>query len=172
MDESGFRQCIMPLHKTLFAYAFSILHDENDAADCVQEALTKLWLGRDRLENIGNVAAYASRTVRNLALNMASRSPSCVSPFGDSPPEIPDSSLSPAANTRRMETMGEISSLLALLPDSQRRVVVLSSVSGLSNSEIQQATGFSEENVRVLLSRGRKKLRELFSKLNNNPHSS
>lgn len=54
--------------------------------------------------------------------------------------------------------------LLKRLPENQRTVVVMSAVTGLSNSEISQATGLSAENVRVLLSRGRKKLRELFYK--------
>ncbi|MDE6768460.1 MAG: RNA polymerase subunit sigma-70, partial [Muribaculaceae bacterium] len=42
-------------------------------------------------------------------------------------------------------------------------VVMLSAVSGLSNNEIQEVTGLSDDNVRVLLSRGRKKLKQLFA---------
>ncbi len=39
----------------------------------------------------------------------------------------------------------------------------MSAVGGLTNSEIKDATGLTDDNVRVLLSRGRKKLRQLFS---------
>jgi len=56
--------------------------------------------------------------------------------------------------------------MIDMLPENQRRVVMLSGIAGLSNSEIKKATGLSDDNVRVLLSRGRKKLRELFSRVN------
>ncbi|MDE6488217.1 MAG: sigma-70 region 4 domain-containing protein [Paramuribaculum sp.] len=54
--------------------------------------------------------------------------------------------------------------LMASLPEAQQRVVRLSSVGGCSNDEIAELTGFSPANVRTLLSRGRKRIRELFIK--------
>ena len=42
----------------------------------------------------------------------------------------------------------------------------LSAFGGLSNDEIAQATGLDNQNVRALLSRGRRKIKEMFIKLN------
>jgi RNA polymerase sigma-70 factor (ECF subfamily) len=166
MDEKRFKSCIMPLHKTLYAYALSILQDESDAADCMQDAFTRLWENRNRLEEISNVAAYATVTVRNIALSMASKPHRRMTVFGDDPPDIPDTGRNPGEKTEERENIQELRRMIDMLPENQRRVVMLSGIAGLSNSEIKKATGLSDDNVRVLLSRGRKKLRELFSRVN------
>ncbi len=57
-----------------------------------------------------------------------------------------------------------IKNLIDSLPPGQRDVLRLSAFGGLDNSEIAEVTGMSESNVRQLLSRGRKRLRELFNK--------
>lgn len=62
------------------------------------------------------------------------------------------------------EALGNVLKLMRLLPETQRKVVELSSVRGLSNAEITDITGLSDENVRVLLSRGRRRLRELYGR--------
>lgn len=163
MNEIQFKSRVMPLHKTLYAYAFAILRDENDAADCLQESFTRLWENRSRLATIENVEAYATVTVRNIALTMAKRHNSRISPFGDDPPDMPDPDPDPGLAAEETDDLRTVRKLLDLLPENQRRVVMLSSVAGLSNSEITRATGITHDNVRVLLSRGRKRLRQLFS---------
>lgn len=153
----------MPLHKYLFAYALSILSDESDAADCIQEALTKLWENRSRLEQLENVEAYATVTVRNIAVSTLSRRRRRYDRFSEPPPDMVDSNPGPAEVFENREEVKAVSRMLSQLPENQRKVVVMSAVSGLSNNEIKKATGLSDDNVRVLLSRGRKKLRQLFS---------
>jgi len=164
MNDIRFKNCVMPLHKTLYAYALTILRDESDAQDCIQDAFTRLWENRDRLGKIDNIGAYAMVTVKNIALTMLSRSRNAFSPYGDDPPDIPDSGASPANITEARDDVRQMARLLRELPDNQRKVITLSTMAGLSTSEIKEATGLSEDNVRVLLSRGRKKLRDLFSK--------
>jgi len=163
MNEKQFKGCIMPLHKTLYTYALAILRDESDAADCLQDAFTKLWENRQRLEKVDNVAAYATVTVRHIALSMVSRKRRPVTVFGDDPPDVADTSPSPVAAIEGKDNLQTVAELLRILPDNQRKVVMMSAVTGLSNSEISSATGLSDDNVRVLLSRGRKKIRQLFS---------
>lgn len=164
MDELQFKGLIMPLHKTLYAFALSILHDEHDAADCLQDTFTRLWENRHRLADVGNVRAYAIVTVKNIALTMAAHRSHQGMSLDDEPPDIPDSSPTPHEALANRDSLHTMQSMLGQLPENQRKVVLLSGVAGLSNSEIGKATGLSDENVRVLLSRGRKKLRNLFSK--------
>lgn len=165
MNETQFKSCVMPLHKTLYSYAFSILRDENDAADCLQESFTKLWENRSRLEKIENVGAYATTTVRNIALTMLTRQRQRMCPFGDNPPDLADTAPTPGDSAEGKDDLHTVRDLLDLLPDNQRKVVVMSAVAGLTNTEITRATGLADENVRVLLSQGRKRLRQLFNKL-------
>lgn len=164
MNESRFKNCVMPLHKTLYAYALTILRNESDASDCIQEAFARLWENRDRLEKVDNPGAYATVTVKNIALTMAARSRLSFAAFGDDPPDISDTGPDPATFTEGKDNLKRMAELMKKLPPNQRTVVTLSGVAGLSATEIKEATGLTEDNVRVLLSRGRKKLRDLFSK--------
>jgi len=165
MNESRFKNCVMPLHKTLYAYALTILRNESDADDCIQEAFTRLWENRGRLSEIENVAGYATVTVKNIALSMVSRSRPAFDAIDGSIPDIADSAPTPSSLTEAKDDLEKLRNMLQSLPANQRRVLTLNGVGGLSSSEIHHATGLSEDNIRVLLSRGRKKLRELFSKI-------
>lgn len=168
MNEAQFKIRIIPLHKRLFAYALSILRDESDAADCMQETMTKLWEHRSKIENVDNIEAYALTTVRNVAINFLSRNRRKLDRFSEPPPDLSDSVPGPAETMEQRENLKVISAMLHTLPDNQRKVLIMSAVTGLSNTEIRQATGLSDDNVRVLLSRGRKKLKQLFSNFLNN----
>ena len=57
--------------------------------------------------------------------------------------------------------------LIARLPQQQRMVMMLRDVKGCSYEEVERLTGLNAVNVRVLLSRARKKIREEFTKWNN-----
>ena len=65
-----------------------------------------------------------------------------------------------------MEQQDEVNQLRRLidrLPDQQRQVLLLRDVNDFSFEEIGEATGLSAVNIRVLLSRARKKIREQYS---------
>lgn len=160
MTERQFREQILTHYRMMYACAFAIVRQESDAQDCVQEAVTRLWEKRHTLDKIDNPKAYAMSTVRNVAVSMFS---SCRAdalredlPFGGAPPDH---------MLEAKDSLSRIEALLEKLPANQRRVIVLTSIAGLSQDEITEATGISGGNVRVLLSRGRKKLKELFDEL-------
>jgi RNA polymerase sigma-70 factor (ECF subfamily) len=56
-----------------------------------------------------------------------------------------------------------VEQLLPELPDAQRDVVVLRDVEGLDAAEVATVLGITDGNQRVLLHRGRAKLRRLLS---------
>ena len=55
--------------------------------------------------------------------------------------------------------------LIGRLPDTPRRVLWLRDVEECSMQEITRATGLTEVNIRSILSRTRKKIREQFNQL-------
>jgi RNA polymerase sigma-70 factor, ECF subfamily len=58
---------------------------------------------------------------------------------------------------------GRVQALLDELPEAQRQVVVLRDVEGLTPSEVSELLGVTDGNQRVLLHRGRARLRELLA---------
>jgi RNA polymerase sigma-70 factor (ECF subfamily) len=57
--------------------------------------------------------------------------------------------------------------LIGQLPDQQRQIMQMRDVEDLPYEEIEKATGLTSVNIRVLLSRARKKIREQFLAIRN-----
>ena len=68
-DEAAFEQVFKTHYKNLHAYAFTILKDEVEAEETVQQVFFKLWERSEHLSFSGPVAAYLYRAVHNESLN-------------------------------------------------------------------------------------------------------
>jgi RNA polymerase sigma-70 factor, ECF subfamily len=68
-DESAFEKVFKTYFKYLHAYAFTILKDEAEAEEMVQQVFFKLWERTETLSISGPVAAYLYRAVHNESLN-------------------------------------------------------------------------------------------------------
>lgn len=68
-DEAAFEQVFKTHYKNLHAYAFTILRDEDEAEEIVQQIFFKLWDRSEHLSFSGPVAAYLYRAVHNESLN-------------------------------------------------------------------------------------------------------
>jgi RNA polymerase sigma-70 factor (ECF subfamily) len=80
---------------------------------------------------------------------------------------LPDSRVSPEAEMIGQDEISRVRQLIDRLPPNQRQVLRLHSIEGCSQQEIEQLTGLSAANIRVLLSRARKMLREQYQKISN-----
>lgn len=68
-DEAAFEQVFKTHYKNLHAYSFTILKDEDEAEETVQQVFFKLWERSEQLNFSGSVAAYLYRAVHNESLN-------------------------------------------------------------------------------------------------------
>ena len=68
----------------------------------------------------------------------------------------------PASGVEEKESLEILRKGLSKLLEIQRKLVLMSSVSGLTNYEIAKITGLSLTNVSTLLSRGRKTLKKYY----------
>ena len=167
MTEEDFNILTRPLHPKMYACAFMMLRYQDSAADCVQDTLLRLGESRSRLAEIEKPEAYCMTAVKRQALDSLRRNgriPQTVNEIDNV--EIPED-LTPHDIAEARDDLALVRKLLTQLAPRQREVVELSAINGLDNSEIAQTTGMSDENVRVLLSRGRSKIRELFRSKSN-----
>lgn len=158
MELEVFRRVYVPLSGSLYRIAYSYLRSEADAKDAVQDTFVRLWNSRSRLDGIDSPEAYAMTLVRNICidrLRAAARHPSeeIGEMTGDDPP--PESRYIDKERLRRvMKAMDE-------LPDGERKAVRMRALEGKEYSQIALETGLSLQSLRVLLSRARKKLKEI-----------
>jgi len=68
-DEAAFEQVFKTHFKRLHAYAFTILKDEVEAEEMVQQVFFKIWERNENLSLTGSVTAYLYRAVHNESLN-------------------------------------------------------------------------------------------------------
>lgn len=138
--------------------SLAIVGDVDEAADVVQETFALLWTRRDSLDKVESAEAYSRTVARNICLKHLRLKHQTGSL--DELSDYPSDGHPPDAGS----DLSHIRNLIESLPSGQRRVMVLSAYGGCSNEEIMEITGSSADNVRQLLSRARKKLKELFNK--------
>lgn len=164
MTETEFRKVIMVHSRKMFACAMTLIHDTQEASDCVQEVCVKLWEVSSRLKEIENVESYCLTAVRRKALDYLRSRHYREFDSLDSIINQGDSGYDDEERRDKKEELNRVRRLMNQLPENQQRVIEMSGLGGLSNKEIEDATGLSGDNVRVLLSRGRRKLREMLGK--------
>ena len=144
----------------MYRTAYSLLGNPQDAEDAVQEAFIRLWQKRDRVPVDEDLAAYCQQLVRNLCIDSLRRGRLAEADVMAENVRVADGQLA-SAKVENEEAVAQVEQAIQALPENQQRVVELRVMHDRSLSEIEQETGFSAVNVRVLLSRGRKKLQQL-----------
>ena len=144
----------------MYRTAYSLLGNPQDAEDAVQEAFIRLWQKRDRVPVDEDLAAYCQQLVRNLCIDSLRRGRLAEADVMAENVRVADGQLA-SAKVENEEAVAQVEQAIQALPENQQRVVELRVMHDRSLSEIEQETGFSAVNVRVLLSRGKKKLQQL-----------
>jgi RNA polymerase sigma-70 factor (ECF subfamily) len=67
--------------------------------------------------------------------------------------------------TEQKDMVRQLSKIMNMLPEQQKTVLQLRDVEGMEYDEIVEITGFEMNYIRVNISRGRKKVKELMQKI-------
>lgn len=161
MTLETFNTQIVIHYRTMYRVALSLTHSPDDAADAVQDAMSNLWDARRMLDGVHDSKAYCIRTVRNSCLEKLRRVD--MTDRLDEAVQC-DVAASDGREVEMLDELNRVNEAIDALPPLSRRVLRMNAYDGCSGQEIAEATGLSEANVRVILSRTRKRLRTLFSK--------
>jgi RNA polymerase sigma-70 factor (ECF subfamily) len=163
MDAESFKQQFLPLHPKLYRIAFALTENSRDAEDILQETYFKLWNKRKELAGIRNPEAFCVTLIKNLSLDYlrASRQHEAVDEV------MIRVNISPETALIERDDLNQVQRLMKQLPEQQRKVLHLHTIEACSLEEIEEITGLSAVNVRVLLSRARKFIREQYIQLVN-----
>ena len=143
----------------LYSAALQVLRNPNDAADCVQDVLLRLWRRGDayRVER-GSLRAFLAVCVRNEALSRLRKTHTR---------ERLVQTLQPASDTGDIATgvvnRESIRGALELLTEKQRETIELAYMRHMTHEEIASALGEPAGTVKSRLSSALRKLREVFA---------
>lgn len=149
----------------LFAAARRIVHSDEDAHDVLQEAFFRLWRRHDTIGDPVAAEGLSVTAVRSAAIDAERRRAARgVTVDIDTTLELP---LQPSAQAEN-DLFGEIKGIIdSTLTPRQREVLYMRDYQGMEMEDISVRMDTSEANVRVLLSRARNTVREIYKNRQN-----
>lgn len=160
MTAIEFKNCILPLYGIMKALARHILGDIELSEDVTQEVMKNLWERHNQLNNIEDYKSFCLRCIRNASYD-ALRRRHLMENITEADFEI---ILDSDIDDEYIEKLNMLTRYLESFPEQTREIMRMN-VQGVDSKEIARLTGVSASNVRQILSRTRKKLREII--LNN-----
>jgi RNA polymerase sigma-70 factor (ECF subfamily) len=182
-NEEAFRELLAAHHASMVRVARSFVRNPATAEEVAQETWLKVLEGLDRFEGRSSLRSWIFAILANRARTRAVRDgrtllfSDMARDAGDDEPAVDPSRFNASGywhepprpwddlSPERLAASGQIRAhfdrVLDELPDAQRAVVVLRDVEGCSADEACNVLGISETNQRVLLHRGRSRLRRL-----------
>ncbi len=155
-----FKKMILPISAKLFRIALMMLSGEDDAKDTMQDLYSKLWEQRDKLNEINNPEAYCVTMIKNLCINRLKMNNRYeILDIMEQEYKLPLFET-PEESMIMKENIRKVYQEIDHLPLIQKQVLHLKQFRNCSFEEISEITGLSEGNVRVILSRARKTLKE------------
>ena len=137
----------------MFRLACSILGRSDEAEDMMQDVAERIL--RRQTRDIGNIDAFLTQSVRNACIDRIRRRRDITPKI----PDVPDDKNPDRWNERQL-----IHKAMARLPEKQRTALHLKDIEGYSTKEVADILETDEANVRTILSRSRKALREIIEK--------
>jgi RNA polymerase sigma-70 factor (ECF subfamily) len=185
-DEDAFRELVSLYHGNMLGLARTYVRTKQSAEEIVQDTWIAVIEGIDRFEGRSSLKSWLYAILVNKARTRAVREGRTVS-FSELSSDDPDDAamdaerfradghwanppavweeLTPERFAAGRELLGHMRDALDRLPEAQRAVIILRDVEGCEAEEACNILGLSETNQRVLLHRGRAKLRDAMERL-------
>jgi len=156
-DEEILAALVSQYAGTLYRVAFSVLRNQSDAEDAVQEAFLRVLKHRDTLGEVRDQRVWLIRIVWNIVLDRKRRAK--TRPETDDVAELarvlPCEGLSAEARASAAQHHAHVLSCVEQLPPKEREVITLSAFEELNSVEIATVLGITESSVRSRLFRAR-----------------
>lgn len=164
MDAREFKQRFMPHYRLLYRVAYHLTGNEQDAEDLLQDLYLKLWQKRDDLPDETINDAYLATMMRNLFVDqrrLKHVDASAELKNEDGPPD--EQSLD--RQTDAKDEVQQMEGLISELPERDGKIIRMHMVEDRSYEEIERETGLSQGNIRIIVMRTKKKLKQQFQNI-------
>ncbi|BEG99122.1 RNA polymerase sigma factor [Bacteroides sedimenti] len=162
MNAESFKRMYLPFHQKLYRVAYRLMGNSCDAEDMVQEAYLKLWNMRDDLVDIRNPESFSVIVLKNICFDYL-RSTRNETEKEDLQNISKPNETSLINEIEMKDQLNCVKQIITRLPNKQQEVMKLRHLNDCSIEEIERITGLNAINIRVLISRARKTIREQFN---------
>lgn len=148
----------------LMSRASGMLGDSDDANDALQESFCKLWRRRKSITTEEQAEGLSIVTVRNTCIDALRRRNTYSAESMDIADDVQTDEDNTGPSTELIQVVEQLIS--SHLTERQSRILYLRDKAGAEISEIAEEFNISEANVRMILSRSRKIVRDCYMNLN------
>ncbi|MBI5324492.1 MAG: RNA polymerase sigma factor [Ignavibacteriae bacterium] len=163
MELNEFKIKISEVKNLLFRFARRLLGNREDAEDIIQEVFIKLWQRLENLDEKRNFDAFAMTVTKNLCIDkLRARRGKFI--------ELDEEITFNQNNVKDFEIRDSVEQAMILmdsLPVKQKMIMHLRDIEGLEYDEISNMLGYERNDIKVTLSRARKRIREQLTELYN-----
>ena len=164
MDAREFKRRFMPHYKLLYRVAYHLTGSVQDAEDLLQDMYLKLWQKRDNLPDEAMKEAYLVTMMRRLFLDQ--RRLKHVDASAElkeelSPPD--ERSLDHQIDSR--DEVQQLEGFIQQLSERDGKIIRMHMMEDRSYEEIEQDTGLSQSNIRIIVMRTRQNLKKQFQNI-------
>mgnify|MGYP002634341816 CR=1 FL=1 len=172
-DQDAYKVLVQRYQAKVFAIAYGVLHNREDAREVSQEAFIKAYRNLPGFRRDSSFYTWIYRITVNLGIDFQRRAYRKRETELDEARITPDAAhhtgprpmATPTQNLERKQLAERIHSAIEMLPTDQRTAIILREIEGLSYKEIAEATGCAEGTVMSRLFYGRKKLQQILQDL-------
>ncbi len=161
MTNDTYRDAVQEIKDRVFSYSARLLGDVEEAKDVAQEALVRLWEHRESIPDTARARAWTLRTAHNLAMDRLRQRSARPQVAEEVLEFLPTRGADPERRASGRESVRQLEKALATLGESERSVVLMREVHGLSYDEMAGILGAPLGTIKARLHRGRERLREL-----------
>ena len=154
----------MRFRDKLRGMAMGIVGSPETADDVLHDAFCRLWLNHKAIKSETEAAKLTYRTVRNSAIDLQRRHTSHPSLSLEQVAELEEEGEADKEKERHETYRTVLMLSKKVLNDKQQQVFFLHDVEGFSYPEVAERMNITQDNVRQILSRARKTIREIYRK--------
>ena len=148
-DRDAFEMVIRSTSRNMFAIAYGILQNREEAEDVVQDTFVKAWKSRWRVRDSAKLPAWLATIARHRARDMVRKRRPEPLPENFESNEVVEFE----GAGQKADLDGEVRSALAQLPELHRAAVTLRYFEDLDYGAIEQTLGLTNGALRGILGR-------------------
>ena len=175
-DPAAFERLVTPHEQTIWRVCWHYTHHQQDAQDCMQEAMLKAWRAIGQYRGDCALETWLYRIAATVCVDFLRRQKrlpetESADELAESGVQPVDASPTPDEAAIRAESADNIRAAIDSLPGDMRTVIILYALQGQPYEAIAQATNTAVGTVKSRLNRARQKITKFLSESGNKTRS-
>ena len=158
-----FQSIYQQYYPRLCVFATTMINDEDEAEEIVQQVIFKLWEQRDKFNTIDNLQSYLYRSVRNLCINIINHQKIEDKYKSEAWIELKNLEIQSVETESTEEQEKKLTQAIEQLPERCKEVLIMSKFEKMRNKEIAECLEVSVKAVEASITRAYSILRKLMN---------